>query len=131
MYLLDSNVCIALMRGNPKVAACFARQQLAQLSISSVVKAELLYGAHKSQGVARNLLITRQFLAQMVCLPFDDECADCYGKLRAELAAAGQSIGANDMLIAATALAHGKILVTHNTREFSRITGLLLEDWES
>lgn len=131
MYLLDSNVCIALMRGNENVAARFARQQLAQLSIASVVKAELLFGALKSQCVERNLLITRQFMAQLVSLPFDDACADCYAKLRLELASAGQLIGANDMLIAATALAHGKILVTHNSREFSRIAGLLLEDWES
>jgi tRNA(fMet)-specific endonuclease VapC len=63
-------------------------------------------------------------------LPFDDRAAEEYGKTRAHLSSMGTLIGPNDLIIAATALAHGCTLVSHNTREFSRVPGLLLEDWE-
>jgi tRNA(fMet)-specific endonuclease VapC len=63
-------------------------------------------------------------------LPFDDAAAEAYGRLRAELARRGTPIGPNDLMIAAIALAHDLTLVTHNTAEFSRVSGLRLEDWE-
>jgi tRNA(fMet)-specific endonuclease VapC len=64
-------------------------------------------------------------------LPFDDEAAEHYGRIRAELTTEGTPIGGNDFLIAAIALANGLTLVTHNTREFARVTGLTIEDWET
>ncbi|KYG01863.1 hypothetical protein BE21_55765 [Sorangium cellulosum] len=64
-------------------------------------------------------------------LSFDDVAAERYAVIRAELEGRGQSIGANDLLIAAIALAHDLTLVTHNISEFSRVTGLRLEDWEA
>ena len=87
-------------------------------------------GAYLSQARGRNLEVTKDFLASMHQYPFDDSCIEHYGALRARLTRAGQLIGPNDLLIAATALAHGAILVTHNTAEFSRVPGLLIEDWE-
>ncbi len=62
-------------------------------------------------------------------MPFDDRCADEYGLIRADLTAQGNLIGPNDMLIAAVARAHNVVLVTHNTSEFCRVTGLLFDDW--
>jgi tRNA(fMet)-specific endonuclease VapC len=80
--------------------------------------------------VTQNLDLLRRFLAPYVCLPFDDLCAEHYGLIRADLERAGAPIGASDLLIAATARAHDLVLVTHNVREFSRVVGLRLEDWE-
>ena len=95
------------------------------------MKAELLYGAHHSQQIESNLTLLRKFFRPLVSLPFDDRCAEEAGQIRAELAAQGKPIGPNDLLIAATAFAHDAILITHNTKEFGRITGLKIEDWES
>lgn len=69
-------------------------------------------------------------MSEFVSLPFDDQSAVIYGQIRAQLAAPGTPIGPNDLLIASIALANNLILVTHNTREFSRVEGLRLEDWE-
>lgn len=131
MYLLDSNVCIALMRRAPKVAGHFLRHRLRDVSTCSIVAAELIAGAWLSQARERNLEITRDFLASLRQHPFDEACLEHYGELRARLTRSGQIIGPNDLLIAATALAHGAILVTHNVAEFSRVPGLLIEDWEA
>ena len=131
MYLLDSNVCIALMRSTPKVAAHFLRHRLGDVSTCSIVAAELIAGAYLSQARERNLEVTRDFLASLRQFSFDEACLEHYGELRARLTRAGQLIGPNDLLIAATALAHGAILVTHNTAEFSRVPGMLIEDWEA
>jgi len=99
--------------------------------LCAVVRAELLFGAFRSQRRTQNLERTNSFLAGFQSLPFDDEAAYRHALIRAELTAKGQLIGPNDLLIAATALAHGAILVTHNTAEFSRVPGLLIEDWEA
>jgi len=132
MYLLDSNVCIALMRRtSTKVAGHFLKHRLSDVSTASIVAAELMAGACLSQARERNLEVTRDFLASLRQYPFDKACLEHYGELRARLTRAGQLIGPNDLLIAATALAHGAILVTHNTAEFSRVPGLLIEDWEA
>jgi len=101
-----------------------------QLRLCSIVKAELLYGARRSDQTAANLRRLIKFFASMKSLPFDDACAEQHAIIRTELARSGKPIGPNDMIIAATAVAHGLTLVTHNTREFSRVPGLALEDWE-
>ena len=101
-----------------------------QIRLSSIVKAELLYGARKSSHMAQNLRLLERFFETVASLPFDDRCAEEYGVLREELDRAGTPIGPNDLLIAATARAHECALVTHNIREFSRVPGLRLEDWE-
>ena len=76
-----------------------------------------------------NLKKYDQFITAVDVAPFDHSAARIYGGIRADLASKGQLIGWNDLMIAATALSHNGVLITHNTREFSRIHGLMLEDW--
>ncbi|NWJ45502.1 MAG: type II toxin-antitoxin system VapC family toxin [Chloroflexi bacterium] len=132
IYLLDSNTCIKYMNGR-SIEVLHRLQALPtrDIGVCSVVKAELYYGAMKSQDPARSLAAQMLFLNQFVSLPFDDVAAEIYGQERARLTLLGTPIGANDLLIASIALANGLTLVTHNTREFSRINGLRLEDWET
>jgi tRNA(fMet)-specific endonuclease VapC len=94
-------------------------------------QAELLYGARRSARVSDNLRLLARFFATLISLPFDDRCAEEYGFIRADLEHAGTPIGPNDLMLAATARAHDLVLVTHNTREFSRVSGLQIEDWET
>ncbi len=130
-YLLDSNTCIRYLNGRaPKVVAKLNVTPPSEIAVCSIVKAELFTGAAKSQTPARTLARQTAFLTRFVSLPFDDAAATVYGPTRAALEQAGTPIGPNDLLIAAIALAHQATLVTHNTREFERIVGLLVEDWE-
>lgn len=129
-FLLDTNVCVRFLTGRSASATTRFKAEAGRMSLCSVVKAELLLGAHKSARVAQNLETLASFFADLPSLPFDDRAADIYGPIRAELERAGTPIGPNDLLIAAIALANDLTLVTHNTREFSRISGLRLEDWE-
>ena len=132
MYLLDTNTCIQIInRPTGPVAARFRQHEPHQIKLCSVVKAELYYGARKSQQVESNLERIKFFCSPLESLPLDDLCAEEYGQIKAVLAAQGQLIGPNDLLIAAVARAYDAIFVTNNTREFSRVTGLRLEDWQS
>ena len=81
--------------------------------------------------MAENVRTVEQFCKPYLTLPFDDACAQHYGVVRAYLARRGTPIGPNDLLIAATALAHDLTLVTHNVDQFSRVVGLRIEDWEA
>ncbi|MCY7367064.1 MAG: PIN domain-containing protein [Chamaesiphon sp.] len=96
----------------------------------SVVKSELYYGSMKSASPEKNLAIQQTFLTHIISIPFDDSAATIFGSIRAQLEKKGTPIGAYDLQIAAIALANDLTLVTHNTREFSRIDNLRLEDWE-
>src|SRR3954471_15168057 len=129
MYLLDTNACIRFLNGtSPSLTERLRVVPRVQVRLSSIVKAELLYGARNSSRIAENLRLLERFFDTIASLPFDDDCAEEYGLLREELGRAGTPIGPNDLLVAATARAHHAILVTHNTREFSRVAGLHLED---
>jgi tRNA(fMet)-specific endonuclease VapC len=131
VYLLDTNVCIQILNGSsPPVAARLQATDPSEVRLCAVVKAELLYGARKSARVEPNLRLLRQFFAPLVSLPFDDRCAEEAGVIRLDLERTGQPIGPNDLLIAATARAHDLVLVTHNSREFGRIPGIRIDDWE-
>ena len=131
MYLLDSNVCIHLLNNrHSQIEHHFRSFSPSEIAMCSIVKAELLFGARHSKRVEVNLQLLNHFFAPLSSLPFDDRCADEYGLIRADLSAQGKIIGPNDLLIAATARANDAILVTHNTKEFSRITGLRLVDWQ-
>lgn len=131
IYLLDTNVCIHLLNEKQLVILQHFRQHSpADIVLCSVVKAELLYGARRSQRVEANLQLLKTFFAPLQSLPFDDECAEHYGQIRADLLTQGKPIGPNDTLIAAIARAHGATLITHNSSEFSRVTRLRMEDWE-
>jgi len=132
MYLLDTNACIRILNGtSPTLVERLRSVPRSQVRLSSVVKAELLYGARRSSRVTENLRLLELFFDTIASLPFDDRCAEEYGLLRQELVRAGTPIGPNDLLIAATARAHRAILVTHNVREFSRVAELKMVDWES
>jgi tRNA(fMet)-specific endonuclease VapC len=87
-------------------------------------------GAARSTNPERSLGLQLAFFTEFVSLPFDDAAAQSCGQIQAHLLTRGIPIGPNDVLIAAIALANGLILVTHNTGEFSRVAGLVLEDWE-
>jgi tRNA(fMet)-specific endonuclease VapC len=130
MYVLDTNVCIELLNArDPALIDRFRRHRPADLVLCSIVRAELLWGARRSRRVEANLERVKAFAAPLRTLPFDDLCAEHYGIIRADLAAQGTPIGHNDTLIAAIARAHDAVLVTHNVKEFGRITGLRLQDW--
>lgn len=131
IHLLDTNTCIRYLNGESEQV----RQRLASLSpgevfLCSMVKAELLFGAAKSRSPERTWTPLERFFAAFGSLPFDDAAASTYATIRAGLEREGTPIGPNDLVIAATALANGAILVTHNLREFGRVTGLACEDWE-
>jgi tRNA(fMet)-specific endonuclease VapC len=84
----------------------------------------------RTHNPAKTLQKQQEFLNRFISLKFDDECAVIYGEIRSKLAAKGTPIGNNDLHIAAIAIANNLTLITHNTREFSRIDNLKLEDWE-
>jgi tRNA(fMet)-specific endonuclease VapC len=131
IYLLDTNVCIHLLNErHPAILQHFRQHSPADIALCSVVKAELLYGARRSQRVEANLQLLKAFFAPLQSLPFDDDCAEHYGKIHADLLTQGKPIGPNDTLIAAVARAHNATLITHNIGEFSRVVGLQIEDWE-
>ena len=131
MYLLDTNLCIAaLRRPAARVAARLRKHKVEELFLSAVTVAELFHGAWRSSRPAENAEVVRRFIGPFECLPFDHDCAEHAGEIRAQLDGVGTPIGPYDVLIAATARAHRLTLVTHNTREFQRVVGVRLEDWE-
>jgi tRNA(fMet)-specific endonuclease VapC len=130
-YLLDTNTCIKYLNGKSEnVRQRLEASQPQDIVLCSVVKAELFYGAMKSANHQKNLAKLQPFVSRFVSFPFDDEAAEVYGRIRADLEKLGTPIGPNDLLIAAIGLTNDVTVVTHNTREFSRVTGLKLEDWE-
>ncbi|MGS1108745.1 PIN domain-containing protein [Achromobacter anxifer] len=128
-YLLDTNIISALLRDPDGLAARHvARVGHRKICTSIIVSAELRYGCVK-KGSAKLLAKVESLLAVIPVLPFDVAADAEYGRIRADLEAAGQTIGANDLLIGAHAHALGLTLVTGNTREFERIGGLAMENW--
>jgi len=132
VYLLDSNVCIRLLnQKHAGIEQYFRSCDPSEIALCSIVKAELLYGARHSQHVEGNLQRLAMFFSPLTSLPFDDACAGIYGRIRQDLTIQGKLIGPNDLLIAAIALANDAVLVTHNQKEFCRVAGLRLTDWEA
>ena len=131
-FLPDTNACIALLRQrHPTLTARWQATEASQVVLCSVVVYELRHGAERSSNPAREHVRLDAFLAPFVSLPFDDGCARRCAEIRRELERTGFVIGPHDLQIAATALHYNLTLVTHNTREFIRIPGLKLDDWES
>jgi tRNA(fMet)-specific endonuclease VapC len=128
-YLLDTNIVADLVR-NPqgRVAERIREVGETEVCTSIIVAAELRYGATK-KGSPRLSAQVEAVLGALEVLPFEVPADAAYGRLRARLEAAGQPIGANDLLIAAHALALGHALVTANEREFARIKDLPCENW--
>ncbi len=128
-YLLDTNIVIYVIKQRPiEVLTMFNRQQ-GRMAISAITLAELVHGAEKSQFPARNLKVVEDFCSRLSTLPYSENAAYHYGSIRAVLETAGNSIGVNDLHIAAQARCQGLILVSNNLREFERVPGLLMENW--
>ncbi len=131
MYLLDTNACIRILNSSSSALVTRLREHRPdEIALCSMVKAELLFGAQRSSRIAENLRLLDRFFEPFYSLPFDDNCVQAFGRIRAELERAGTPIGPYDLLIAATAIAGDRTLVTANTREFSRVAGLTIENWE-
>ena len=131
-YLLDTNACIAYLNGrHPAVVDHIRGTAPADLALSTVVVAELRYGAERSARPKENHARIDVLVAEIPALEFDLESAEAYGRLRARLEAKGTPIGPNDMLIAAQALSHALVVVTDNVREFRRVRGLRVENWRT
>lgn len=130
MILLDTNAVIALVgRRSDELLRRVEASEPGSLAVSAIVAHELWYGAYRSQKVSFNLETLRLLFADLAILDLDPEDARVAGEIRAELARQGTPIGPYDMLIAGQAKARDLVLVTNNTREFSRVAGLKLEDW--
>lgn len=130
-YLLDTNVCIKLLNGDVvSVAQRLARHDPEEICLCTIVQLELYYGAYRGTKTEQNLSKLVHFFAQFVVLSFDEASAKIAGKIRSQLNALGTPIGGYDLQIAAIALAQNLTLVTHNTREFGRVEGLVYQDWE-
>ena len=131
MYLLDSDICINLLRGKlPHTLELMRHSDPRIFGIPTVVEGELRTGALKSAHPQKNRQLLENFLAPYKSVPFDHAAAVAYSEIRAALEKQGNTIGPSDLFIAATAMAHGATLITGNLREFSRVEGLEIESWE-
>jgi len=131
-YMLDTNICIELIRRRSEALLRKLRQfDVDEIAISSIVLAELRYGAAKSARPGRHTLLLADFCAPLDILPFGPDAAEQYGHVRAALERAGTPIGPLDTLIAAHAITAGCTIVTSNEGEFQRVPGLTVENWAS
>lgn len=129
-YLLDTNICIYIIKKKPEeVLRRLIRHDISGIGISSITLSELEYGVEKSSQRERNKLALTEFLAPLTILPYDDNAAAVYGRVRALMEKEGAIIGPLDMLIAAQAMSLKAILVTNNQEEFERVAGLKVENW--
>lgn len=129
-YLLDTNICIYLIKKHPpEVLAKFRQVQLKQLHIPSIAVFELYYGIEKNSSQQRNLSALENFIAPLTVVDFTQEAAKKAAKIRSVLEKQGTPIGVYDLQIAAIALAENMTLLTNNTREFERVKGLKFENW--
>jgi len=128
-FLLDTNAIIALLKGQAWFLARLQKYKPADFGVSAIVAHELFYGAYKGQRTGRSLAQIDALRFKIV--EFDQEDARRAGEIRAALAKASAAIGPYDVLIAGQALARSLVLVTHNVKEFGRVEGLLVEDWQA
>lgn len=129
VYVLDTNTCIFAIKNHPTVVRALGRVSPEQVHVTSMTVAELIFGVRKSRRQAENQAILDAFLAPLLVVDFDLRAADAYASIRLRLELAGTRIGERDLIIAATAYANALRVVTNNTREFSRVPGLVVEDW--
>jgi len=130
-HLLDTNAWIALLKNNPQVVDGVRRVGIEDLFLCSPVWSELWFGACNSQRIADNQARLRELAAQVPSLPFDDRAAEHCGEIRVLLTRQGRPIGPYDLQIAAIARSAGLRLVTRNVSEFSRVPGLVIENWQT
>lgn len=128
-YLLDTNICIYVIKRRPVEVLTKFNNAAGYLAISSITLAELLHGVEKSQHLNKNLQAVEDFCSRLDVISYDDKAAAHYGEIRAELERAGTPIGVNDLHIAAHARSLGTTLVTNNIKEFARVDGLRVRNW--
>ena len=128
-YFLDSNIVIYFIKGKFRKIGEKLEEHERDIVIPSIVLAELEYGARNSSDYEKTISVYKAFFDLYPTAVFDKKSSVEYGKLRKILSANGIVIGPNDMMIAATVLANDGTLITHNVEEFSRVEGLLIEDW--
>jgi tRNA(fMet)-specific endonuclease VapC len=129
LYLLDTNIVIAALKGHGEIRRRLESEELSAIRLSAIVLGELEFGAEKSAYGERNRARLSALAGRLVLVGVDHGTTRHYGQIRALLERQGTPIGANDMWIAAQALAIGATLVTDNVREFSRVPGLRVENW--
>lgn len=129
-YLLDSNIWIEVLKAkNAVLIDRFTRTRVADLTTCSPVRAELMHGAEKYSDAKARRERVASALNRVVSFPFDDACAEQYGRIRHDLEKRRCVIGPMDLQIAAIALVHDLTVVTGNVNEFKRVHGLRVEDW--
>jgi len=128
--MLDTDICIYIIKRKPKSALeRLEMLQPGQLTMSAITFAELMNGAKKSQHIESNISKLNELAELIEICPFDQKAAVFYGDVRSALEKKGETIGSNDLLIAAHALSLNLILVTNNEKEFKRVDGLKIENW--
>ena len=127
-YMLDADTVSYALRGQGQVAARLLEHQPSEVCISAITLAELNFGAEvrRSQKIRRAI---RTFARDVAVVPFDQASAERFGVVATALSSRGQPIGVYDTLVAAQALSMGLTVVTNNTRHFSRVPGLAIENW--
>ncbi len=132
-YMLDTNICVFVLRNKANQAINVIRNikkhKANDICISAITYAELMHGVEKNVNPDKKRLALLLFLSSIGVLDFNQDAADEYGKIRANLEKQGNIIGTMDMLIAAHAKSQGLTIVTNNTKEFMRVDGLEVEDW--
>lgn len=129
-YMLGTDTCSYIMkRSNDRVLKRLEAVSVREVCISVITKAELLYGVEVSARWQQDEAALKAFLDYSEVLDFPDQASLHYAKIRADLKIRGLMIGANDLFIAAHASGLEMTLVTNNTQEFSRVQGLVLENW--
>lgn len=130
VYMLDTDISSYIMkRTNAMVLQRLRRVSMGDLAISAITKGELMFGVEVSPRKPQDRLALEAYLRHVEVLDYPGDAAQHYAEIRAALKTSGTIIGANDLLIAAHARSLGLTLVTNNTREFGRVTGLALENW--
>lgn len=129
-YYLDTNICIYFLKGTyPNIKNRLQQKKPRNIKIPSIVKAELFYGAEKSDSVKKNIEKIQSFLRPYIIAPFDSQSSEIYAKIRSQLEKGGEIIGANDLIIASTVLSNKGTLITNNQNEFKRVQKLKIENW--
>lgn len=128
-YLLDTNIVIYVIKRRPLSALPLFNENAGHMAISSITLAELMHGAEKSNAPTRSLAAVEDFCSRLEVLSYGPKAAMHYGNIRAYLESRGQTLGANDLHIAAHARSEGLTLVSNNLREFERVEALQLANW--
>ena len=127
--MLDTDISIFVINKKPPHLKRLFNSNIGRICVSSVTYGELLCGVEKSQARERNSREVEGFIARLEVLDFDFQAAQQFGQVKAELETTGNVIGPYDMMIAAHARSHGLVVITNNTREFSRVNGIRVENW--